>query len=58
MIEFIEKRNKNVVSFDSSKIKTAIFKAGQATEEFGEKEAKNLTMKAVSVLKNILEKKK
>ena len=40
MFNHIKKRNGRVDDFDSSKITAAITKAGQATEEFGEKEAK------------------
>ena len=41
----IRKRNNQVVPFDSSKIVNAILKAGEATGEFGEKEARRLTMR-------------
>ena len=39
MFKKIKKRYGEIVEFDSSKIKSAISKAGKATREFGEKEA-------------------
>lgn len=53
----IIKRNGQIVAFDSRKIERAIEKAGKATGEFSAKEAKKLTLKALSLayttLKNI-----
>jgi ribonucleoside-triphosphate reductase len=49
VIEQIKKRNGRVVEFDSSKITAAIAKAGQATGEFGEREAKKLTLKVLTL---------
>jgi ribonucleoside-triphosphate reductase len=43
----IRKRNGEVVPFDASKITSAIGKAGAATEEFGEREARRLTMRVL-----------
>ena len=43
----IRKRNGEVVPFDASKISNAIGKAGAATEEFGEREARRLTMRVL-----------
>lgn len=43
----IRKRNGEVVPFDASKISNAIAKAGAATEEFGEREARRLTMRVL-----------
>ena len=40
----IKKRDGNIVEFDSSKITTAISKAGKATGEFGETQARELTI--------------
>jgi anaerobic ribonucleoside-triphosphate reductase len=37
------------VEFDSSKIKSAILKAGNATAEFGEREAKKLTLRVLTL---------
>ena len=39
----IKKREGTVVEFVSSKITSAIVRAGKATGEFGEREAKKLT---------------
>ncbi|MBW2740081.1 MAG: ribonucleoside triphosphate reductase, partial [Deltaproteobacteria bacterium] len=49
MFEEIKKRNGRLVEFDSTKITTAIIKAGKATEEFGEKEARKLTLKVLTL---------
>ncbi|MDI6687057.1 MAG: ribonucleoside triphosphate reductase [Desulfobacterales bacterium] len=49
MFEKIKKRDKRIVKFDSSKITAAIAKAGNATEEFGEKEAKKLTLRVLTL---------
>ena len=38
-----------MVAFDSSKITAAIAKAGSATGEFGEKEAKKLTLRVLTL---------
>ena len=44
MSKNIKKRDGRIVEFDSSKITSAIARAGKATGEFGKKEAKNLTL--------------
>lgn len=44
----IKKRNGEIAVFDASKITAAILKAGQATGEFGGREARRLTMKVLS----------
>ncbi len=49
MFENIKKRDKRIVQFDSSKITAAIAKAGSATEEFGEREAKKLTLRVLTL---------
>ncbi|HMA85977.1 MAG TPA: ribonucleoside triphosphate reductase [Desulfosalsimonadaceae bacterium] len=49
MFDSIKKRNGRIVKFDSSKITAAIAKAGKATDEFGEKEAKNLTLRVLTL---------
>jgi len=49
VFEKIEKRDGRVVEFDSSKITTAIAKAGKATAEFDEREAKKLTLRALTL---------
>jgi anaerobic ribonucleoside-triphosphate reductase len=49
VFENIKKRDGRVVPFDSSKITVAIAKAGSATGEFGEKEAKKLTLRVLTL---------
>ncbi|MGB9499945.1 MAG: ribonucleoside triphosphate reductase [Dissulfuribacterales bacterium] len=49
MFESIKKRNGRVDDFDSSKITAAIAKAGKATKEFNEKEAKKMTLRALTL---------
>jgi ribonucleoside-triphosphate reductase len=49
MLEKIKKRDGRVVEFDSSKITSAIAKAGKATSEFGDKEAKKLTLHVLTL---------
>jgi ribonucleoside-triphosphate reductase len=49
MFESIRKRGGRVVEFDSSKITSAIAKAGKATAEFGEREARKLTLRVLTL---------
>ncbi len=49
MFENIKKRDGRLVEFDSSKITGAIAKAGEATGEFGEREARKLTLKVLTL---------
>jgi ribonucleoside-triphosphate reductase len=49
VFEQIEKRDGRVVEFDSSKITAAITKAGNATGEFGEREAKKMTLRVLTL---------
>lgn len=49
MFERIKKRDGRVSDFDSLKITAAIAKAGKATGEFAEKEAKKLTLRALTL---------
>jgi len=49
VIEKIKKRNGNVVEFDSSKITAAIAKAGQATGEFEQREARKMTLRVLTL---------
>jgi anaerobic ribonucleoside-triphosphate reductase len=49
MFQNIRKRDGRIVEFDSSKITTAIAKAGKATGEFGIVEAKKLTMRILNL---------
>ncbi len=53
MFEQIKKRNGRVVEFDPSKITNAIQKAGEATGEFDEREAKKLTMRVISLARDL-----
>ncbi len=48
MFRQIKKRDGRIVDFDSSKITTAIYLAGKATEEFGEREARKLTLRVLT----------
>ena len=49
MIEQIKKRDNRIVEFDPSKITAAIAKAGHASEEFVEREAKKLTLRVLTL---------
>ncbi|MEJ5357501.1 MAG: ribonucleoside triphosphate reductase [Desulfobacterales bacterium] len=49
MFDQIEKRDGRIVEFDSSKITAAIAKAGRATGEFEEREAKKLTLRVLTL---------
>ena len=49
MFEQIEKRDGRIVEFDSSKITAAITKAGSATGEFSEREARKLTLRVLTL---------
>ncbi|MGD8522096.1 MAG: ribonucleoside triphosphate reductase [Desulfobacterales bacterium] len=49
MFKRIKKRDRSIVEFDSSKITAAIAKAGKATGEFGEVEAKKLTERVLDL---------
>ncbi len=49
MFENIKKRDGRVVDFDSSKITVAIAKAGDATGEFDEREARKLTLRVLTL---------
>ena len=49
MFDTIKKRNGRIVKFDSSKITAAVAKAGKATGEFSDKEAKNLTLRVLTL---------
>jgi len=53
MFEKIKKRDGRVAQFDSSKISDAIAKAGKATCEFDEREAKKLTLKVITLARNL-----
>lgn len=49
LFEEIKKRHGSAVEFDSSKITTAIAKAGQATGEFEERDARKLTLRVLTL---------
>ena len=49
MLEKIEKRDGRIVEFDSSKITAAIAKAGSATAEFDDREARKLTLRVLTL---------
>lgn len=49
MFEEIKKRDGRVVEFDSTKITAAIIKAGKATGEFAEREARKLTLRVLTL---------
>ena len=53
MFEKIKKRNGKVVEFDSSKISDAITKAGEATNEFEKREAQKLTLKVITLARDL-----
>lgn len=49
MLEKIKKRDGRIVEFDSSKIIAAVAKAGKATGEFDEREARKLTLRILTL---------
>jgi ribonucleoside-triphosphate reductase (formate) len=49
VFEEIKKRNGRIETFDSSKITAAVAKAGKATGEFGEREAKKMTLRVLTL---------
>jgi ribonucleoside-triphosphate reductase len=49
VFERIKKRDGRVVEFDSSKITAALTKAGKATAEFGEREARKMTLRVLTL---------
>ena len=49
MFEQIKKRDGRIQAFDASNITAAIAKAGKATGEFGEREARKLTLKVLTL---------
>jgi len=53
MFEKIKKRDGRVADFESSKISDAIAKAGLATGEFDEREAKKLTLKVMTLARDL-----
>ncbi|MCG8643835.1 MAG: ribonucleoside triphosphate reductase [Desulfobacterales bacterium] len=53
MFDQIKKRDGRVLEFDPSKITNAIEKAGEATGEFNGREAKKMTMKVVTLARDM-----
>ncbi len=53
VFEKIKKRDNRIVDFDSSKITAAITKAGAATGEFSEREARKLTLRVLTLAHEI-----
>ena len=53
----IRKRDGRLARFDAAKITNAIAKAGMATEEFGEREAKKLTIKVLNLAEKLFDNK-
>ena len=53
MIEKIKKRDGRMVDFDSSKITTAIAKAGKATGEFAERDARKMTLRVLTLIHDL-----
>jgi len=53
----IRKRDGHLARFDAAKITSAIAKAGMATDEFGEREAKKLTIKALNLAEKLFDNK-
>jgi ribonucleoside-triphosphate reductase len=49
MFQEIKKRDGRVVEFDSSKITAALTKAGAATREFGDRDARKLTLRVLTL---------
>lgn len=57
MFQKIKKRDGRIVQFDSKKIEIAIQKAGLATGEFNQKIASKLTLKVLSLAKDLIKSK-
>jgi len=53
MFEQIKKRGGRVAEFDSTKITNALIKAGEATEEFNGREAKKMTMRVLTLARDL-----
>ena len=53
MFEKIKKRDSRIVDFDSGKITDAIAKAGRATGEFGDREARKMTLRVLTLAHEI-----
>jgi len=53
MFEQIKKRDGRVAAFDSSKITNALIKAGEATREFNGRDAKKMTMRVLTLARDL-----
>ena len=53
MFEQIKKRDGRVAEFDSSKITNALIKAGEATDEFNGREAKKMTIRVLTLARDL-----
>ena len=53
MFEQIKKRDGRVAEFDATKITSALVKAGEATKEFNGREAKKLTMRVLTLARDL-----
>ena len=53
MFEEIKKRDGRIVEFDSSKISSAIAEAGKVSGEFGESQARKLTLRVLTLAKQL-----
>ncbi|MEH0019613.1 MAG: ribonucleoside triphosphate reductase [Desulfobacter sp.] len=53
MFEQIKKRDGRVAEFDSSKITSALIKAGEATGEFNGRDAKKMTMRVLTLARDL-----
>jgi Oxygen-sensitive ribonucleoside-triphosphate reductase len=53
MFEQIKKRDGRVAAFDSSKITNALIKAGEATKEFNGRDAKKMTMRVLTLAREL-----
>jgi ribonucleoside-triphosphate reductase (formate) len=53
MFEQIKKRDGRIAEFNSSKITSALIKAGESTGEFNGREAKKMTMKVVTLARDL-----
>ena len=53
MINYVRKRNGNIVQFNSEKVVTAIRKAGETSGEFGPKRARRIAAKVLSIVESL-----
>ncbi|MCP3940402.1 MAG: ribonucleoside triphosphate reductase [Desulfobacteraceae bacterium] len=53
MFEQIKKRDGRIAEFDSTKITSALIKSGEATKEFNSRDAKKLTLKVLTLARDL-----